>query len=214
MTFVHVEQQICLLFFAYTSIHYFLECRCIFVCVCVACIFVCINFQMWMYVCLHVPNQVFLRCRTCSPYRLWYWSYRVLNQRMYRLAKAPYVVFLGWPTSFQLELGLCLDLLCMESKGLIPFTLRDAAAGCQFLRVPLCFSLKLLPTMKRERIERWQEKGGYALVSNWEIKGEKLMVQRRRNKMLWKRTEGKTVRGKERIEKTVLLTQKEILRHS
>lgn len=162
-----------------------------------------------MYVCLHVPNQVFLRCRTCRPYRLWYWSYRVLNQRMYRLAKAPYVVFLGWPTSFPLELGLCLDLLCMKYKGLIPFTLGDAAAGCQFLRVPLCFSLKLLPTMKRERIERWQEKGGHALVSNWEIKGEKLMVERRRNKMLRKRTEGKTVRGKERIEKTMLLTHRD-----
>ena len=40
------------------------------------------------------------------------------------------------------------------------------------------------------------------------------MVERRRNKMLRKRTEGKTVRGKERIEKTMLLTHKDILRHS
>lgn len=35
------------------------------------------------------------------------------------------------------------------------------------------------------------------------------MVERRRNKMLRKRTEGKTVRGKERIEKTMLLTHRD-----
>jgi hypothetical protein len=55
-----------------------------------------------------------------------------INKKIYRLAKAPYVVvFLGCPRSFPID--DCVSISCVKSRGLVPFTQGDAAVGCQFL---------------------------------------------------------------------------------